>query len=278
MMDEAKMAEDTEDGVEDAFKFLVSITERSSNLRKDLKKEILEAVSSLRHYFDQIQTNLECKREANKILQSEVKACKEEIEWLRNWASSSSGQVAPSKDMERKETTTACHGPASAGRAGKLYSEVAQTEARRGKRYRLMDITKTNHSVDAIKDIIETSVNSTIIKVGIYAIRSLRDGRVVMETKSKEDIELLCTNINDKCSHLLDANIQKPRNPRLVIYKIPEEINMENIEQIITTQNPELRLNDGEVAPKFTYRGKRSAMNMVIEVGPQKARKYLARS
>ena len=46
-----KMADDTEDGVEGAFKCLVSITERSGNLHKDLKKEILEAMSSLRHYF-----------------------------------------------------------------------------------------------------------------------------------------------------------------------------------------------------------------------------------
>jgi len=45
------MADDTEDGVEGAFKCLVSITERSGNLHKDLKKEILEAMSSLRHYF-----------------------------------------------------------------------------------------------------------------------------------------------------------------------------------------------------------------------------------
>ena len=56
------MAEDTEDGVEGAFKCLVSITERSGNLRKDLKKEILEAVSNLRHYFTQLQTNLESKK------------------------------------------------------------------------------------------------------------------------------------------------------------------------------------------------------------------------
>jgi hypothetical protein len=97
-----------------------------------------------------------------------------------------------------------------------------------------------------------------------------------METKSKEDIELLCTNINDKCSQLLDANIQKPRNPRLVIYNIPEEVNLENIEQIITTQNPELRLNEGEVEPKFTYRGKRNAMNMVIEVSSQTRQKILS--
>ena len=43
------MAEDTEDGVEGTFKCLVSITERSGKLSKDLKKEILEAVSNLRH-------------------------------------------------------------------------------------------------------------------------------------------------------------------------------------------------------------------------------------
>ena len=88
------------------------------------------------------------------------------------------------------------------------------------------------------------------MKVGICALKSLRDGRVIVETKSKEYVELICTNINDKCSHLLEANIQKPRNPRIVIYNIPEEVNAENAE--ITTQKPELMLNAGEVMPKFT--------------------------
>jgi len=41
------MADDTEDGVEGAFKCLVSIIERSGNLRKDLKKEILEMSQTL---------------------------------------------------------------------------------------------------------------------------------------------------------------------------------------------------------------------------------------
>ena len=124
------------------------------------------------------------------------------------------------------------------------------------------------------KNIIITSVNPTSMQVGISALKSLRDGRFIMETKSKEDIELLCTNINDKCSQLLEANIQKPRNPRIVIYNIPEELNVENAEDIIQTQNPELMLNAGQVVPKFTYRGKRNAQNMLIEVGPKHARKY----
>jgi hypothetical protein len=43
-----------------------------------------------------------------------------------------------------------------------------------------------------------------------------------LETKSKEEIELLHTNINDKCSQLLEANM-KLMNPNLVIYNVPEE-------------------------------------------------------
>ena len=184
------MADDTEDGVEGAFKCLVSITERSGNLRKDLKKEILEAVSSLRHHFVQVQTNLECKREENKVLELEVKACKEEIQRLRTWATSRMGQVAPSMDTEQRETVT-CQVPASAGTAEKLYSEAVRTEGRREKRYRLMVTSRTNHSGHAIKAIIKTSVNPTSMKVGICALKSLRDGTVTVETKSKEDIELL---------------------------------------------------------------------------------------
>lgn len=142
--------------------------------------------------------------------------------------------------------------PASAGRGGKLFSEAVRTEGRREKRYRLMITSRTNHSGDAIKNIIKTSVNTTSMQVGICALKSLKNGRVIMETKSKEDIEMLCTNINDKCSQLLQANVQKPRNPRIVIYNIPEEVNVENPEEIITTQKPELMLNAGEVMAKFT--------------------------
>jgi len=82
------MADDADEGVEGSFRRLVSVTERSGNLRKDLKKEILEVVSSLRHYFAQVQRNLDVKTAANKDLELEVKACKEEIQWLRNNAGS----------------------------------------------------------------------------------------------------------------------------------------------------------------------------------------------
>jgi len=77
------MVDDAEDGVEVAFNCVVSITERSVNLRKDLRKEFLEAMRSLRHYFVQVQINLDSKRETIKALELEVKACKREIHILR---------------------------------------------------------------------------------------------------------------------------------------------------------------------------------------------------
>ena len=97
--------------------------------------------------------------------------------------------------------------------------------------------SKTNHSGETIKNVIKSSINPTSMKAGICSFRSLRDGRVLLETKSKEEIELLHTHINDKCNQLLEVNIQKLRNPN--IYDVPEEVTVENAEEIISTQNPE---------------------------------------
>jgi hypothetical protein len=111
------------------------------------------------------------------------------------------------------------------------------------------------------------------MKIGISAFRALRDGRVLLETKSKEEMEILHTNINDKCSQLLEAHIQKLRNPNIIIYNVPEEVTVDNAEDIISIQNPELNLNVGDVKPKFAFRGKRNTRNLVIEVGAQTRQK-----
>jgi len=56
------------------------------------------------------------------------------IQKPRKWASTRTGQMVPSMDTEQRETVTACQVPASAGRAGKLYSEAVRSEGRREKR------------------------------------------------------------------------------------------------------------------------------------------------
>ena len=66
------------------------------------------------------------------------------------------------------------------------------------------------------------------MKVGILAMKSLRDGRVLIETGSKEEAEILHKAINDKFCQQLETTISKLWNPNLVVYSIPEEVTIEN--------------------------------------------------
>jgi hypothetical protein len=52
------------------------------------------------------------------------------------------------------------------------------------------------------------------MKVGINSLKILRDGRVQIETGSREEIETLTRDIDDKCGDKLEVNVHKLRNPR----------------------------------------------------------------
>ena len=175
--------------------------------KRALRKDILEAVSSLRNYFVQVQTELEAKTAAHKELEREARESREVIQRLRAAESNKMGQVVPPPYQIRHEHRGARQLLPSEGRR-KLYSEAAKAEGMVDKRYKLTVKTRTNHSPEAIKNIIKTSINPTNMKVGICAFTSQRDGRVLLETKSKEEIELLYADIKDKCSQHLDVHIQ----------------------------------------------------------------------
>jgi hypothetical protein len=51
----------------------------------------------------------------------------------------------------------------------------------------------------------------------------------------------------------------------MVIHNVPQDINVENLEETIMTQNPELGLIQGDRA-KFSLRSKQGRVNMVLEV------------
>jgi len=66
------MASGSEDAVEDALNVLVSVTKKSGNLRNDLRKGILEAVSNFRTEFARLKCEVEDK---NKLIANlEMKA------------------------------------------------------------------------------------------------------------------------------------------------------------------------------------------------------------
>jgi hypothetical protein len=59
------------------------------------------------------------------------------------------------------------------------------------------------------------------------------------------------------------------RNPRVVIYNIPEEISTQYIEETILAQNPEFNLNKGDIKAKLSYVTNIHTRNLVIEVSAQ---------
>ena len=65
--------------------------------------------------------------------------------------------------------------------------------------------------------------------MGINALKTLRDGIVLIETNIKEELETLEKDINDKCGGRLEKHINKLRNPILVILNVPDDITTSNI-------------------------------------------------
>jgi AAA+ superfamily predicted ATPase len=81
------------------------------------------------------------------------------------------------------------------------------------------------------------------IKIEIMTFIGYKDGKVLIEADT-QNIELLNTQIRDKCGNKLEANLPKRRNPRIIICNITEEVTIENSEEIICSQN-ELALKNG---------------------------------
>src|SRR5215469_1260877 len=96
------------------------------------------------------------------------------------------------------------------GRRAKLCSEVVEGEKTQ-KVYKLTVASKENQTADTIKGMLKSQINPTEIKVGIGSIKTLRDGRVQIETGSIQEAETLTNSIRDKLGDKMETNIQRPR-------------------------------------------------------------------
>jgi hypothetical protein len=61
----------------------------------------------------------------------------------------------------------------------------------------------------------------------------------------------------------------------MIIHNVPQDITVENLEETILAQNPELGLVSGDIEARFTYRTKRGLVKMVNEVGSETRKKLL---
>jgi ribosome-binding protein aMBF1 (putative translation factor) len=97
-------------------------------LRNDLRKDILEAVRSLRNYFVHIQSNLEAKTAAYEELAREAKDSKEEIRSIRDTERIRTRHTGSSLDRRLNGHSYTRQVLPPDGKSCKLYSEVAIME------------------------------------------------------------------------------------------------------------------------------------------------------
>jgi len=64
------------------------------------------------------------------------------------------------------------------------------------------------------------------MKIGIRTSKGLKDGKALIKADTKNEIELLNSQIRDKCGDQLQTNVQKRRNLRLIFYNIPDEVTL----------------------------------------------------
>jgi len=73
----------------------------------------------------------------------------------------------------------------------------------------------------------------------------------------------------------LEINIQKSRNPILIVYNVPDTLTTENAEAIILAQNPDLKLQEGDIQAKYIFKTRRKTTKLIIEVLPHARRQML---
>ena len=266
--------------IEAALNKIVNTTDQSGNMRKELKKTIYETVSTLRNLFVTLKGQLEEGKSENVRLESELRDTKIILNGRK--------KVSNTVDAERRlETSSDRRGERSTPVGGqvlpphkhspkqnyRLYSDIVA--GREEKKFTLTLRTKDNHTPEEIIRVLKEKVNPAEIKVGITSLKALRDGRVIIEASSRNEINLLGDKIREECAETLAVNMQTLKKPRMIILNTPTEITPENILEILTQQNPELATEEDNMVPKLSYKTKRGTTNIVIEVNSEIRKRLL---
>jgi hypothetical protein len=280
----AKMADEVSEEIVAVLQLIVNRAEQSVNMRKGLKKTIIENVSTLRNLIVKLHDCRDSKITEITKLEKQVTELKAELKGSRTSNKLGTPSIngipappvtagitlAPSGDKNGKHNPacTAAGRVASPGVGTRLYSKALFGGTSK-QRFQLTVKSKGIHPSDKITEQLKTKKNPTEMQVGINKIKLLNNGKVHIETNSKQEIEALEKEINAKCGGDLEATVHKLRKPRLVIYNIPEDITTYNKEDIMLAQNPDLGLSKGDIDAKFIYVPKNKHGNLVVEVGAQ---------
>jgi hypothetical protein len=236
-----------EEEIENALNLVVTTAEQSSNMKKALKEKIFETVSSPRQLFCKLKKSSDQK--SSEINNQTKRISKLEAELLSCRRKHTEIQQLPSIASMDKQTRPreGKHGSTSAGQSPTLIKEYAQRVALptgtmsrqystlvkevKPRRFKMTIRSRKAQPPEEIKRILKAKVNPGGINVGVTTLKSLNES-VLVETNSKEEIEVLGKEIQDKCGDL-EPHIHRLRNPRIIIINVPEDTNIDNIEEAI---------------------------------------------
>jgi hypothetical protein len=162
------MADEVKSQFESALKTLLDITEKSGNLRKDLKQDIVDSVSILRNIFVNLKNSGEEQTTKINQLAGELNKAKAELNEIR--VADFTGRALPSRGGIGQTPYRGMQNQTpSIGGAKKLYSEALNSSV--DKRYKLLVKSKLNLSTEAIKNALKTNVNPTAMKIGVKSFK-----------------------------------------------------------------------------------------------------------
>jgi hypothetical protein len=128
----------------------------------------------------------------------------------------------------------------------KLYADEVKNQE--GKRFRItLKAKDETTNPEQIKQQLKMNINPTDIRVGIKAVKTIRENGILVETGSEEERNTLISKIINKLGEGLEVIRHKLRKPRLIMYNAPNEITTENVVAIIKSQNPELLTNGEDI-------------------------------
>ena len=155
------MADYVSQQIENALNMIVNTTDKSGNMKKELKKTVYEAVNNLRNLTFILKSNLLEKTEDNQI-RNEVKQLKDTLE---KWESTHSVRQVVSSVISSPGLTssgTVVSAP-PIGSKKKLFSEVlcGKIEAR----HKLTVKSKKNQSTKEFKRLLKSTIDPVNMKI-----------------------------------------------------------------------------------------------------------------
>jgi hypothetical protein len=86
--------------------------------------------------------------------------------------------------------------------------------------YKLVVKSKNNQNAEYTRTLLKSKVNPTQMKVGISALKTLKNGQLLIESEKKSDLEEVCKKINKVCGEELESYMPTLKNPRIIVFNV----------------------------------------------------------